>query len=269
MEAVRYAIVDGAVEEGLLEFLERTNPPHCCLYSEPIQPDLIKLAPYLIEVIPEVEIWLQNKENPWGIFLTTNTNMNKLRQHLRKNLQVLVPDQSKPVLFRFYDPRNIWDFLSVLSDWEKTLFIGPVNKISTFWSDKHREEDFSTLKTRYPEGVSTRRKMIKVSHTQMNTLNEIFEQRYINTISEKIKTWGEKPEKIDKIVIAQILHWLKSQNINDDRSTRGLFYLFYTKKCLSIDSMPEKFKAILCADSEEGVFKAETLLLQELGNIPL
>lgn len=117
MEVTRYAIIDGAVEEELLKFLEETNPPHCCLYSEPIQPDLVTLAPYLVEVIPEVDVWLQTKETPWGIYLITNTNMNKLRQHLRKYLQVLIPGESKPVLFRFYDPRNIWDFLSVLSEW--------------------------------------------------------------------------------------------------------------------------------------------------------
>lgn len=32
---VKYAIVDGAVEEGLLDFLNEVNPPHCCLYAEP------------------------------------------------------------------------------------------------------------------------------------------------------------------------------------------------------------------------------------------
>ena len=26
---VQYAIVDGAVEEGLLDFLNEVNPPHC------------------------------------------------------------------------------------------------------------------------------------------------------------------------------------------------------------------------------------------------
>lgn len=42
---VQYAIVDGAVEEGLLDFLNEVNPPHCCLYAEPIQLDLVALAP--------------------------------------------------------------------------------------------------------------------------------------------------------------------------------------------------------------------------------
>lgn len=49
MDAVRYAIVDGAIEEGLLEFLEKINPPHCCLYAQPVQPDLVPLAPYLVD----------------------------------------------------------------------------------------------------------------------------------------------------------------------------------------------------------------------------
>ncbi|BBV65317.1 TPA: DUF4123 domain-containing protein [Kluyvera ascorbata] len=134
----KYAIIDGAVEEGLLDFLRETNPPHCCLYAEPIQPDLVALAPYLTEVTQEVEAWLSAKDTPWGISLTTPSSMNVLRQHLRRYLQVLIPGETKPVLFRFYDPRNVWDFLSVLSEWEKYLFLGPIETISTNLDGKQK-----------------------------------------------------------------------------------------------------------------------------------
>lgn len=81
---VKYAIVDGAVEEGLLDFLNEVNPPHCCLYAEPIQPDLVALAPYLVEVVPEVEAWLRDKASPWGIYLTSESSMRELQQHFRR-----------------------------------------------------------------------------------------------------------------------------------------------------------------------------------------
>ncbi|KLV70061.1 hypothetical protein SK38_03718 [Citrobacter sp. MGH110] len=34
MLPVRYAIIDGAVAEDLMDFLSEHNPPHTCLYSE-------------------------------------------------------------------------------------------------------------------------------------------------------------------------------------------------------------------------------------------
>ncbi|MDW2741683.1 DUF4123 domain-containing protein [Atlantibacter subterraneus] len=269
MDAVRYAIVDGAIEEGLLEFLEKINPPHCCLYAQPVQPDLVPLAPYLVEVTPEVETWLQTKESPWGIYLIAEKNMNNLRQHLRKYLQVLIPDESKPVLFRFYDPRNIWDFLSVLSEWEKIWFIGPIDKFITYSNGSYKEENFSMLKQKYPQDSGTRRKMMKISHSQMDDLATIYEQRYVDSLVKNIASWGENSENIDRQVITDTLHWLKEQNITDDRSIRGLFYLFQEKRCLSVDAIPLKFKEILCIDNEVGVFKAETHILKELGRIPL
>ena len=269
MEAVRYAIVDGAVEDELLAFLEKVNPPHCCLYAEPIQPDLVALAPYLVEVTPDVEAWLGVKDTPWGIFLTASSSMNGLRQHLRKYLQVVIPDETKPVLFRFYDPRNIWDFLSVLSAWEKYLFLGPSDTLTTHWRNELQSENFSALKGIFSTDGAVRQKMMRISRSQMESLTQIFEQRYIAGLTEKINFWGGLPENIHQRNISDTFHWLRAQGITDDRSIRGLFYLFYQRGCLTVDAIPADFRAILSDINEEGVFKAETLLIRELGDIPL
>lgn len=269
MQAVRYAIVDGAVEGELLSFLEKVNPPHCCLYSEPIQSDLVALAPYLVEVTSDVEKWLQYKETPWGLYVITNTNMNKLRQHLRRFLQVLIPQESKPVLLRFYDPRNIWDFIAILSEWELFLFIGPIDRIITCWKNSIREQDFFVLRQKYANDSGIRRKMMQISNLQMDALSDVFERRYVDDIAEKIKLWSSNAEKIDKVIIMETFCWLKSQGITDDRSIRNLFHLFYKNNCLSVDFIPDEFRRILCIDTEEGVFKAESLLIRELGHVPL
>ena len=265
----KYAIIDDAVEEGLLDFLRETNPPHCCLYAEPIQPDLVALAPYLTEVTQEVEAWLSAKDTPWGISLTTPSSMNVLRQHLRRYLQVLIPGETKPVLFRFYDPRNVWDFLSVLSEWEKYLFLGPIETISTNLDGKQKIEVFMAIKNKFSAGAGIRHKMIKISPAQMNTLTSIFEQRYIVKLIECLKSWGVHPKQINNEVISDILQWLRLQKITDDRSIRGLFYLFCRRGCLEVGLIPTDFREILCDINEDGVFKAETLLIRELGNVPL
>lgn len=142
---VKYAIVDGAVEEGLLDFLNEVNPPHCCLYAEPIQPDLVALAPYLVEVVPEVEAWLRDKASPWGIYLTSESSMRELQQHFRRYLWVRIPEQEKPVLMRFYDPRNIWVLAEVLTP-ASFFFINPVRQLSTRYGEEYREDNFSSVR---------------------------------------------------------------------------------------------------------------------------
>ncbi|AYM91222.1 DUF4123 domain-containing protein [Serratia sp. 3ACOL1] len=88
-----YAIIDGALEADLQLMLERYNPPHCCLYAEPVQPELLELAPWLVMVDQQVEAWLGTRETPWGIYIYSKANIKSLRQHLRKYLHVLLPDQ--------------------------------------------------------------------------------------------------------------------------------------------------------------------------------
>lgn len=268
-EVVQYAIIDGAVEEELLDFLREKNPPHCSLYAEPIQPDLVALAPYLVEVTPDVEAWLGAKDTPWGIFLTASSPMNRLRQHLRKYLLVLIPDETKPVLFRFYDPRNIWDFLSVLSAWETFQFLGPVDTLTTHWQNKQQSENFSALKEVFSADGAVRQKMMRISRSQMESLTQIFEQRYIAGLIENINNWGGLPEDIHQKNVSETFQWLRAQGIIDDRSIRGLFYLFFHRGCLTVDAIPGDFRETLCDSREEGVFKAETLLIRELGSIPL
>ncbi|MEX6397558.1 DUF4123 domain-containing protein [Providencia hangzhouensis] len=90
------------------------EPPASCLYSEPIQPEIVSLAPYLVEVTEEVQRWLSTRETPWEIYVYTHATMRELRQHLRKYLMVMIPGQEKPVFWRFYDPRNVWDVLEPL-----------------------------------------------------------------------------------------------------------------------------------------------------------
>ncbi|MCZ5700910.1 DUF4123 domain-containing protein [Escherichia coli] len=68
-----------------------------------------------MEVVPEVEAWLSVKASPWGIYLTSESSMRELQQHFRRYLWVRIPEQEKPVLMRFYDPRNIWVLVEVLT----------------------------------------------------------------------------------------------------------------------------------------------------------
>jgi uncharacterized protein DUF4123 len=92
-----YAIIDGASEEELMPMLAELDPPAVCLYAPPVQPNLVDIAPYVVLVTEEVQEWLNTRETPWGIYITTDADLKSIRSHLRKYLYVLLPDSDKPV----------------------------------------------------------------------------------------------------------------------------------------------------------------------------
>ena len=266
---VNWAIIDAAAEPALFAMLEDLDPPHASLYADPVPDEIGRLAPWLVQVTPEVQDWLLTRETPWGIFIKSAAEMPALRQHLRKFLHVQIPDEEKPVIFRFYDPRNIWPMLEILTPWDQHSFLGPVEAISTHYKGSERSEDFAALREQYPRGSSSRRKIMKITPLQMEQLGDIFEQRYIDQLIEKMAEWQGNPGTLNADDIGTTFRWLKAQGITDDRSIRGLFRLFYEKQCLTVDAFPPHYKAVLSDEGEEGVYKAESLLIQELGDVPL
>ncbi|ROP56314.1 uncharacterized protein DUF4123 [Enterobacter sp. BIGb0383] len=268
-EATTWAIVDTAAEPGLSAMLDDLDPPHASLYADPVPEEIGRLAPWLVQVDDAVRHWLMQRETPWGIFLESQASLKDLRQHLRKYLHVQIPNEEKPVFFRFYDPRNIWSFLSVLSPWEQHSFLGPIDTIATHWQGNLHRENFAELKETYPSGSVSKRKMMRITQEQMDGLTVIFEQRYVDGLVEKVKAWTPPETVVDAKNIGEIFRWLKEQGITDDRSIRGLFYLFSEHHCLDLESIPSEFKSVLCTEFEDGAYKAESLLLVELGNVPL
>lgn len=110
---------------------------------------------------------------------------------------------------------------------------------------------------------------MRFSPVQMDELTLIFEQRYIEGLVKNIASWGGVYSQIDMQEIGDIFRWLKQQGIKDDRSIRGLFRLLYERDYLELKKIPAEYNSILCTEGEEGVYKAEILLLRELGDVPL
>ncbi|MBE5203352.1 DUF4123 domain-containing protein [Pectobacterium sp. FL60-S17] len=295
-EIVQYAVIDGSIEEGLLDFLAEHDAPHCCLYAEPLQQELIPLAPYLVEVTQEVSSWLVNKTSPWGIYLFTSVSMKDLRQHLRKYLQVLLPSEDKPVFFRFYDPRNIWDLCHVLSEWELHCFMGPIEKMMTVHSAIIREEHFQPVRAQFPPTAKSRMKLFRISQPQLDLLNHYAEMKYIGGLTTKTIT--QYAEKIQYVVphtpewkmsqtediynglkdsperltvnesVSECYHFCKAKGIEDDRAIRGLLHLLIEKEMYSLKKIPPLWLDLLSNENFPGHYRVERLLKDTLGYIP-
>lgn len=295
-EMVRYAVIDGAIEERLLDFLTEQDAPHCCLYAEPLQQEFIPLAPYLVEVTHEVSSWLGTKTSPWGIYLATSARMKDLRQHLRKYLQVILPSEEKPVFFRFYDPRNIWNLCHVLSEWELHCFMGPIEKIMTVHNGISHEENFHSIRAQFPPTAKSRAKLFKINQSQLDLLNQYAEGIYLAELTTKIVTeYAEKihytvphvpewrahrseniyPESEDTPVrlmvtetVSDCYYFCKEKGIEDDRAIRGLLHLLVKENRYSVKKMPAPWLDLLSNEDLPGHYRVERLLKSTLGYIP-
>jgi hypothetical protein len=126
-----YAILDGASAPNLVKSLYEHEPEYCCLYRGELQADMATVAPYLIRLEPEsnfAELVLgEGWGAHWGSFLVTPATLRTLRDHFRAFHTVELPDQ-RTVLFRYYDPRVLRNFLPVCNAAELATFFGPVQQ---------------------------------------------------------------------------------------------------------------------------------------------
>lgn len=297
-----YAIIDGAVEEDLMSMLAELDPPVACLYAPPVQPDLVNIAPYVVLVDDAVKEWLDTRETPWGIYISTDVDLKSVRKHLRKYLYVLLPDSDKPVFFRFYDPRNTWDFIAVLSDWELHSFMGPITKITTKMDGEEKERDFAEQRAPFPMDSASTASIFAISQDQYEQIQNKKRTDYISELAEQMEDWHEyfqeektsndvelskvytlhyheveaqePTEQLSKgkpdfrIFAKDLVNYLAQHDIADDRSIRGLAQLFVEKEFTTLSELPAHYPEQLERTDQPGHFKAETLLLSELGQIP-
>jgi len=62
------------------------------------------------------------------VYLTCDRPFAEVRKHLRRFLTVELEGSSKPVLFRFYDPRVLRVFLPTCTPKEVLEFFGPIKR---------------------------------------------------------------------------------------------------------------------------------------------
>jgi len=189
---MQYAILDGANEPDLLAKLEELDPPVCCLYTEPIDAELIPLAPYLVVVTPEVAAWLKANKKPWGIYIESQSTLKELRKHIRKYLRVLLPDEEVPALLHFYDPRTIWIFLETLDSWQLHCFLGPIITVKSTWQNSIKEDDFAMIRSQYPAESFSKQLYLKIGVEQKKLIDDIYRHQYADELAEKMVIWHQE-----------------------------------------------------------------------------
>ncbi len=125
-----YAVLDGASNPALLDHLYTgERPGFACLYRGELEPDLAECAPYLVRLesdSPFIQWVIANcLGQHWGIFALSRADLQAMLQHLRKHNMVYDPGH-RPLLFRYYDPRVLREFLPHCDRGQLIEFFGPV-----------------------------------------------------------------------------------------------------------------------------------------------
>lgn len=133
-----YVVLDGASVPDLQLKLYEMRPQSVCLYRGEPEPDIAEVAPYLVRIVPGDEFtnWILNEGwgKHWGIFAQSRYSLTEMRKHFRSFLTVH-DESGKPLLFRYYDPRVLRDFLPACNGVELKTFFG---RISNFvFEDKN------------------------------------------------------------------------------------------------------------------------------------
>ena len=125
-----YAVLDGASVDGLLPKLGQPNPPHVCLFTGELEPELAEAAPYLVELKSDdpFAAWVlaEGWGKHWGIFASSPADLRTLRGHCRSLVKVW-DENGEPMYFRFYDPRVLPTFLPTCSTQQLASMFGPVS----------------------------------------------------------------------------------------------------------------------------------------------
>jgi hypothetical protein len=130
-----YCVLDGASVPKLPMRLYETGTPNVCLFSGDLPADMQYVAPYLAYLGPGEKFteWVLSEGfgKHWGIFLHTRYSMNEMRKHFRSLVNVY-DENANSLIFRFYDPRVMRNFLPTCNEKELETFFG---KVDSFFAE--------------------------------------------------------------------------------------------------------------------------------------
>ena len=129
--AQSFAIADMARAPQLYPMVQTLHPLDApCLFAGRIAEEVRAASPFLFAFASAPDLmrrWAtEGPGQAWGVFLTSAEPLETIRRHVRKFMQVRLPDGTGPVLFRFWDPRVMAPFLQATEPGGLDPFFGPI-----------------------------------------------------------------------------------------------------------------------------------------------
>ena len=130
-----YAVLDGVQVPNLPKRLYDAQVLNYCLFSGELEPDMLYVAPYVVLLTPDSKfadfVMSEGFGKNWGIFAHSRHSIREMRRHFRSLINVY-DENANSMVFRFYDPRVLREFLPTCNPGELRTFFGNVD---TFFAD--------------------------------------------------------------------------------------------------------------------------------------
>jgi hypothetical protein len=135
-----YCVLDGASVPDLPKRLYETQAPNFCLFTGDLAPDMLYVAPYVVFLSPDNKltdlVLSESFGKHWGIFVHCRHSLKEMRRHFRSMVDVY-DENANSMVFRFYDPRVIRQFLPTCTPDELEIFFG---KVESFFAEAENGE---------------------------------------------------------------------------------------------------------------------------------
>jgi hypothetical protein len=144
LKGTTWAVLDGARDPRVARL--NVGPPRAfCLYRGPLPAGLGDMAPHMLHLHRSHDyadtFFRVGWGNAWGILLATDAPQPVLYRHLR-SLLLMKSEDKKQLVFRYYDPRILRQYLPTCTPQELDRFFGPVSTVALESNEPHTVELF-------------------------------------------------------------------------------------------------------------------------------
>ena len=113
-----YTIVDSAINREFTKALHmQEDNSYKILLKEPLVQKVEEVAPYLVKLNLEEEYTQKLMEKGfatnWLTYLVSYKNIDELQQELQEMIMPYSEQHQREILFRFYDPRNLENYIMI------------------------------------------------------------------------------------------------------------------------------------------------------------
>ena len=225
-QAILYAVIDAADAPAVPEYLQSRDPSDWrCLYQGKSLRDYWAVAPYLVQVTQGVLEWIAENldRNSWGILLQSAAGLNGTYSHLRRLHMTRNPD-GRIYFFRYYDPRILGVFLTMLTADQSLQLFGP---IEAFFYNNHEQ----LLKALAPESAThaAETATLNINQSQVTEFQNLSFSYYVQRINDHLAM--EIPDQWDgkslesRTLIREIISQGQAMGLQSERALSAFIEL--------------------------------------------
>lgn len=113
-----YGIVDGAIHQEFTKVLHmQEEDSYKILLKEPLAQKVEKAAPYLVKLNLKEEytqkLMKEGFATYWLTYVISHKNIDELQEELKEMIMPYSEYHQREILFRFYDPRNLDNYVMI------------------------------------------------------------------------------------------------------------------------------------------------------------